>query len=146
MVTKEEIVAINKKILAVSGTQHDIFGVINQNNLEYAIDLAKEKNTVPEQATTFMQELIRGQPFTNGNKRTAFETAKGVMESGGYIVRATEKEIIDFARSIQTENKSKDDILDWITEKSEFTGIKSGFLVVTIKNVEKDKEMLKKMD
>ncbi|MEK6903877.1 MAG: type II toxin-antitoxin system death-on-curing family toxin [Nanoarchaeota archaeon] len=146
MVTKEEIIEVNKKILAVSGTQYDVFGMMNSNNLEYAVDLAKEENRVPEQAAVFMQEIIRGQPFTNGNKRTAFETAKGVMESGGYVVRATEKEIIDFTKSVQTENKSKDDIVNWIEEKSEFTGTKKIFRIVTMNNVEKDKELLKKMD
>ncbi len=146
MVTKEEICELNKHILAVSGTQHDFFGFTNEGNLDYALDKAKHQQNPIDQATTLMHEIIRGQPFTNANKRTGFETASEALVSKGYVITAKPEEIIPFVESINKSGLSAIEVKEWLTTYSKFTGNKIGFIEASGANVIKDVGMLKKMD
>jgi death-on-curing family protein len=146
MVTEEEIVEVNKRILAVSGASFDSFGFVNKGNLDYALNLANQQQNPLDQATTLMYEIIRGQPFTNANKRTGFEIGQGVMCSGGNVFTATGNEIIDFTTKINTETKSREEVKEWLKAHSEYTGVKTGFLTKTKELIEEDRELLKKLD
>jgi len=146
MVTKNEVSELNKHIIAVSGTQHDFFGFTNEGNLDYAINKANHQTNIIDQATTLMHEIVRGQPFTNANKRTGFETLSGALVSKGYMITATSEEIINFTNRINIEGMPVGKVKEWITTNSEFTGDKTNFVEASFENVIKDKEMLKKMD
>ncbi len=145
-VSKEQIVNLNKHILDVSGASTDIFGMPNEGNLDYAIDKANYQQDPIDQATTLMHEIVRGQPFTNANKRTGFETASGALVAGGYIITAKPEKIIPFVESINKSGLSAIEVKEWLTTHSEFTGNKSGFVEASGANVIRDVEMLKKMD
>ena len=54
MASKEEISNLNKHIIAVSGTQHDVFGLPNEGNLDFAINKANDQEDTIDQATTLM--------------------------------------------------------------------------------------------
>jgi len=145
-VSKEQIANLNKHIIDVSGSACDFHGFTNEGNLDYAINKANYQSDVIDQATTLMHEIIRGQPFTNANKRTGFEMAKGVLVSGGYALNASSSEIIPFVESINVSGLSTGEVKDWITKHSIFTGSSGNFETISGANVIKDKEMLKKMD
>ena len=48
MASKEEISNLNKHIIAVSGTQHDVFGLPNEGNLDFAINKANDQEDTIE--------------------------------------------------------------------------------------------------
>jgi len=146
MVSKEEISNLNKHILSVSGTSTDFFGFTNEGNLDYAVSEAKHQENSVDKATILMHEIIRGQPFTNGNKRTGFETGKSMLESEGYVFTANPEEVISFTNSINIKGKSREEVKKWLVCNSEFSGGKGNFVNVSGANVIKDIEMLKRMD
>lgn len=146
MVSKEEIILLNKRILIASGAEYDFFGFTNEGNLDYAISKANYQNNPIDQATTLMHEIIRGQPFTNANKRTGFETAMGVLASGGYICNAPQDKIIPFVNSINVSGLSATEVKEWITAYSQPSGQIVDFRTASGAMVIRDKEMLKQMD
>lgn len=146
MVSKEEIILLNKRILIASGAEYDFFGFVNEGNLDYAINKANHQDNPIGQATTLMHEIIRGQPFTNANKRTGFETAMGVLASGGYVCNATQEEIVPFVKSINISGLPVTEVKDWITVHINPSGQVVDFSTASEAMVIRDKEMLKKMD
>lgn len=146
MVTKEEVCELNKHILAVSGTSADIYGTPNIGNLEYALGLANNEQNPVDQASILTHEIIRGQPFTNGNKRTGLETGIAILISGGHNFNAPEDEVIQFTKAVQEENKTREEVKEFFGRHSEFTGENIDFTTISGANVIRYREMLKKLD
>ena len=80
---------------------------------EYMI---KESNTVFQNATIIVYTIVTRHPFFNGNKRTGYEAMNFVIEDGGYKLKSTKEETIDFiVRIATTENGMKpSEIEEWI--------------------------------
>lgn len=62
MVDKKQIIEINKKLGKEFKTDSGLGG--NKSNLDYALSLDNPYDTA--------KEILRGHPFIDGNKRTAF--------------------------------------------------------------------------
>lgn len=60
-ISKKEVLEINKKLEQEFKTD---YGILNESNLDYALSL--------KEAYDIAKEILRGHPFTDGNKRTAF--------------------------------------------------------------------------
>jgi len=143
-INKEEIIKHNQHILNVSGGD---YGMIHEGNLDFAIDSVNYETDPLTQATNFLYYTTTGHPFANGNKRTSFEIAKGIMASGAVIVEAPEDEIINFFTGSVAQGKaSKEDIKEWLSSHSKLTDEHPEFNEITTLNIEKDKELLKKLD
>jgi death-on-curing family protein len=63
--TIKDIIEINKKVGA-EGT------LINKGNLEFTLDKAQSAKSFPKKASIILLGIVRGHPFVDGNKRTAF--------------------------------------------------------------------------
>jgi len=143
-IDKEQIINHNKHILAVSGGN---FGVIDLSNLEFAVDSVNYEVDTIQKATNFLYYMGAGHTFENGNKRIAFEGAKGIMASGGRVVTANSGEVINFVTGSVAQGKAtKEDVKEWLILNSKPVNEKPEFNEVTSKNIEKDKELLKKLD
>ena len=62
MITKEKVIEINKKLGKEFNTEFGLGG--NKSNLDYALSLKDPYDIA--------REILRGHPFVDGNKRTAF--------------------------------------------------------------------------
>ena len=99
------------------------------------------------QATNFLYYTTTGHPFLNGNKRTAFEVSKGILMSGATLLKVSQNDIIEFITGSLAQGKaSKEDVKKWLTSNSKPVNQNPEFNEITSENIEKDKEMLKKMD
>jgi prophage maintenance system killer protein len=74
--TYDEVVAINKAI--------GEGGTIQNNNLEFVMDTAKDIDNVLDYATALLYEIPRAHSFTYGNKRTAFYAFAQFLKLNGY--------------------------------------------------------------
>lgn len=74
--TIEEIVEINKKI-----GSNGVF--INKNNLEFALDKARNAKILSKSASVLLYGIVTGHPFVDGNKRTAFVTMELFLTMNG---------------------------------------------------------------
>jgi len=142
--TKEEIINHNKHILAVSGGD---FGILDNSTLEFAIDSINNETDTLKQAGNFLYYAGAGHPFENGNKRTAFEIAKGLMLSGSMVLTASQDGIINFVTGSLAQGKvTRDETYNWLSSNSEMTEEHPEFNQITTENIEKDKEFLKNLD
>ncbi len=64
-------------------------------------------------AAALIQSITKNHPFVDGNKRTAFFSAMRFLSINNYQLAAKQKEIINFAISIDTKNLSLDKIASW---------------------------------
>lgn len=142
--TKEEIINHNKHILAVSGGD---FGIMDNSTLEFAIDSINNETDALKQATNFLYYVGAGHPFENGNKRTAFEVAKGLMASGSIVGEFAQEDVVDFITGSLAQGKAtKKDVYDWLSSHAIKTDEHPDFNKATTENIEKDKGWLKKLD
>ncbi|MCR4284661.1 MAG: Fic family protein [archaeon] len=142
--TTEEIINHNKHILSVSGGN---FGIINKSTLEFAVDSVNNEIDPIKQAGNFLYYAGAGHPFENGNKRTAFEIAKGIMASGAIVIDASETGIINFVTGSVAQGKTDvKTVTNWLSSHSRLTDEHPEFNRITKENIDKDKELLKKLD
>lgn len=74
--TIEEITEINKKV-GSNGA------FINKNNLEFALDKAKNAKTLAKAASAILYGIVTGHPFVDGNKRTALISMELFLKING---------------------------------------------------------------
>lgn len=143
-INKESVIGHNKHILNVSGGN---FALIDPSTLEFAIDSVNDEKNALQQATNFLYYVGAGHAFENGNKRTAFEVAKGIMASGAMIVDAPQEEVIGFVTGSVAQGKvNREEVKEWLSSNSNLTEEHPDFNKVTSENIEKDKELLRKLD
>lgn len=143
-IKEEDIINHNKHILAVSGGD---FGIIDPSTLGFAIDSVNNEKDPLQQATNFLYYAGAGHAFANGNKRTAFEVAKGICASGAIVIDAPVEVTAEFiAGSVAQGKVTREDVKTWLTTYSKLTEEHPDFNKVTKENIEKDKELLKKLD
>lgn len=143
-IKEEDIIKHNQHILAVSGGD---FGIIDKSTLGFAVDSVNNESEPIQQATNFLYYIGAGHAFENGNKRTAFEVAKGICASGAIIIDAPVQATVDFITGKVAQGKAnRDDVKNWLMTHSKLTEEHPNFNKVTKKNIEQDKELLKKLD
>lgn len=143
-ISRENIIKHNKHILNVSGGS---YGMIDPSTLDFAIDMVNNEKDPLKQATNFLYYAGTGHPFENGNKRTAFEVSKNIMASGSLCLNASQEEIINFVTGNVAQGKvTKNEIKTWLSSHSEKTEEHPDFNKIIRENIEKDKELLKKLD
>ena len=59
-----------------------------------------------------------GHPFIDGNKRTAYESARLFLQANAYDLVAEESEAIDFLVSIAKSDKNRFSIKAWLEKHS----------------------------
>lgn len=84
--------------------------------------------TIYKKAACYMESIIRGHPFTDGNKRTAILTAHKFLESNGhYLVVPTDavKYLVTIAEELRTNEDEIDDLIkgiaDWLEARTSTT-------------------------
>ena len=111
------IEAHNRIITNFGGTK----GILCKGTLDFLVFDCTQKNNVFKKASCILRNIIQGHPFVDGNKRTAFETAKFVLKEEGYCIIEKNEVIIEFLRKIartDVEDCEHVFIINWIKRKS----------------------------
>ena len=138
ILAKEDIIKHNRHILAVSGGS---FGILHMNNLEFVINAVNQEKDSLKKAANVLYYMVEGHPFLEGNKRTGFEIAKGILASGGKLFEGQPEEIIGFITGSVAQGKaSREEIKIWLNKHMKSTNEKREFNTNTQENIEKDKK------
>ncbi|MEB2844014.1 type II toxin-antitoxin system death-on-curing family toxin [Rhizobiales bacterium RZME27] len=76
-----------------------LVGITDENALESALVRPLHKNTYGEEdifvlAAAYVYKLARNHPFSDGNKRTAYLAAFTFLLMNGYLIEATQAQIV----------------------------------------------------
>ncbi len=109
-----EIVEINKKV-GSNGT------MVNEANLEFTLQKMINAKTLARKATVLLQGIIKGHPFVDGNKRTAFVAMELFLKKNGKELEHTksderlmERVLYDIAENRITEESLQEIISELI--------------------------------
>lgn len=117
-----EVAEIHKSIIARAGTKAE---VRDFSLLHSAVERPKATfqgqdlyPTVFFKAAALLQSLCMNHPFTDGNKRTAWITAKRFLHVNGYHLKAKSKEAADFMVWVDNQEPTLVQITSWLRRNS----------------------------
>lgn len=113
-ITKDQIVELNRNIVQEYG---GTFGFQNEGNLDFLLAKLENMPDLFKKAAELVCGIIRGHPFTDGNKRTAFGSAKIFLEGNGISIKFTDSDVENFAIDIaKSEDLTIKEVEIWIRE------------------------------
>jgi len=119
--TAEEIIAINKEVVKISGDPH---GVMNEGNLKHVVDAISFKYEGEPEAlvlkAAFLLDYLanKGHVFIEGNKRTAQTATITFLNLNAMIFfEQNQKELSSFVLSVAKAEKSLAAITKWLKER-----------------------------
>lgn len=113
----EAVIEAHKRIVKASG---GTAGVLNTSNLQYTLDTVKDIGKGSEldkligKAAYILHNIVTLHPFIDGNKRTAFETAKAFFQLNGEDFDAMDDESFDMLISVAKGESNVRDVEIWI--------------------------------
>ncbi len=121
---KDEIIAINKEVVQISGDPH---GVISEANLGHAVEAVKFKyNSEPDKiilkAAFLMQQLAnKAHAFIEGNKRTAETATIAFLNiNGAHFEERDQQALTDFVLSVARNEQSLTTTAKWLKKRTAF--------------------------
>ncbi len=116
--TLDEIVAIHFRVTEKTGGSQ---GVRDWDLLASALGRPQAtfggEDLYPDiflKAAALIQSLSSNHPFVDGNKRTALTTLEYFLYLNGFILKATQREKVDFTLWAENKKPSLEAISDWI--------------------------------
>lgn len=117
-VTLEEVLIIRDGVMEQTGGRK---GILEFTLLHSAIERPKAtfggKELYPgvfEKAAALMHSLILNHPFNDGNKRTGLAITIWFLCQNGWLLAATEEEVIQFTLDIQKKHMVFEDVVSWL--------------------------------
>ncbi|WP_117194129.1 type II toxin-antitoxin system death-on-curing family toxin [Rhizobium terrae] len=100
--SRQAIEIIHREQLAEHG---GLPGLKDENALEAALARPLHKNAYGEEdifllAAAYLYGFARNHPFSDGNKRTAYLAAFTFLVINGYLIEATQAEVIEFVLAV----------------------------------------------
>lgn len=118
MLTKDIIIKINQGIITEWNEKNQVnkesFGVADDRLNEVLTIVQKQIDPIA-QACYLLAGIAWAQPFSGGNKRTAFVCADTVLGMNGYRLQVTEESDIEYLRSLLFEIQESRSELDDFT-------------------------------
>ncbi len=117
-ISTQKIIGIHNRIIEKYG---GFKGILFSATIDFLIYEYDQKDDVFEKAAFILYRIIQGHPFTDGNKRTAFEVADLVLRGEEYHIHAEDQEILDFLLKIARTNSDDCEIVlieKWIKRNS----------------------------
>ncbi|MFL6729848.1 MAG: type II toxin-antitoxin system death-on-curing family toxin [Sphingomicrobium sp.] len=72
-----------------------------------------------ELAASYAYGLARNHPFVDGNKRTAAVVSEGFLSLNGYLLRATDAEVVVAFQALAAGELSEDELAQWFRDRVE---------------------------
>lgn len=80
--------------------------------------------TIFHKAAALAESLIKNHPFIDGNKRTAITSTAIFLQINGYILKTSQRELVDFTLALATRKSYLNQAVIWLeehTSKKHFT-------------------------
>lgn len=72
-----------------------------------------------DKAAALLRSIAENQPFVNGNKRTAWASARILLRANGIHIRATTDEIVDLMLKLSNKEVGVDEISSFLLDHAE---------------------------
>ena len=116
--TAEEVLAIHAELIDLYGGRH---GLRDLTLLESAVARPRAGygdfeaySTLWEKAASLLQSLVQNHPFVDGNKRTGVVSAIVFLERNGYVVKSTQRSLVNFSLQVASKQLDHVAIADWL--------------------------------
>ena len=123
----DEVYALHQRMIHVGGGRIDIHDF---TLLHSAVERPKANfggkelyATMWKKASALLHSLVNNHPFDDGNKRTAYYSAKRFLRMNGYTLDAPLKEILRFMVSVDVKKLTVDQIGVWLKTHSKRTSL-----------------------
>lgn len=118
--SSDQVILIHDRIIDSFSKEK---GKMNLGNLEAALERVEgykgnDGEALFWKATILLERITLGHPFIDGNKRTAYETAKLFLQVNGYKLDAEEEEVISLLVGIAKSRKNRFSIKNWLEQHS----------------------------
>lgn len=117
----EEVLLIHERILDKFGGAR---GLRDWGLLDSAVSRPRatfeSKDLYPDllaKAAALGHSLLLNQPFVDGNKRTAWEAMRTMVEENGYSLQVNDDEIVDLMLRIGDEHLDATVVAEWLRER-----------------------------
>jgi death-on-curing protein len=111
------VIEAHKRIVKASG---GTAGILSPSNLRYVLDAIEdigkgsEVDKLVSKTSYILHNIVTLHPFVDGNKRTAFETAKAFLQLNGEDFEAEEDESFSMLISVAKGELNVRDVESWI--------------------------------
>ncbi|MCF6302792.1 MAG: type II toxin-antitoxin system death-on-curing family toxin [Devosiaceae bacterium] len=112
--TLDEVLDIHEDQIAVFGGSR---GIRDRGLIEAALLRPQTGyyNDIVEEAAALWESLAMNHGFVDGNKRVALATTEVFLEANGYLITATNNQLIDFIYGhLEAGTFTKDNLNDWL--------------------------------
>jgi death-on-curing protein len=118
--SKDECLALHDAMIALFG---GCPGIRDVGRLEAALARALQMHdysqaSLPELAAALAEGIIQGHPFLDGNKRTGFMMAAGLLERNGLVFDASETEVVIKTLALASSQITTADYAGWLHRHS----------------------------
>lgn len=117
-----QVLFIHSRIINETGGSH---GIRDLGLLESAVSRPKATfgsndlyPTLFHKAAGLMESLVNNHPFIDGNKRTAITSSGIFLQMNGYIVVASQRELVRFSLAVATKEVDVDRAIEWFKNHS----------------------------
>jgi len=121
-VTLDEVLLIHDLMLDIAGGKE---GIHDFSLLHSAIERPKAQfageflySNLYKMAASLLQSLVKNHPFNDGNKRTAYFSTLRFLNKNNVVLQPTQTEIVSFMVQVDTENKTLDEIANWLEKNT----------------------------
>lgn len=73
--------------------------------------------SIPAMAAAYLFHLVKNHPFVDGNKRTGIAAALAFLKTNGYVLKASQSELIAFVTDVAASNIDKGQTTDFFKAK-----------------------------
>ncbi len=120
--TKEQIILINQKLLQFFGKEE---GEVTEMHLAAILEAAKafpgeDRDALLAKAAIMLERIVVMKPFSAGNDRTAYETARVFLEINGIPLAAEEKDILALLMETAAFRKDIAAVHKWLGQHTPF--------------------------
>lgn len=115
--TVEDVLLLHQMAIDEAGGTH---GLRSLELLDSAVNRCRATfggkylyKSIFDKAASLTHSIIKNHPFVDGNKRTGMYSAMTFLELNGYKFKSGQKELVDFAISIDLRDTGIESIAEW---------------------------------
>lgn len=121
--TAKQIMFIHSRLIKETGGSqgvHDLSALLSAaGRPQSSFDDEDLYPDLYSKAAALLDSLIRNHPFVDGNKRTGMAAAALFLRRNGYILKATNAELVRVALGVAQSQLDLEQIADWLKENTQ---------------------------
>jgi len=116
----EQVLFIHSRLVDETGGMHGIrdLGLLESAEMRPQA-MFEKKDLYPSifyKAAALAESLVKNHPFIDGNKRTAITSTALFLQMNGYILEASQRELVDFTLALATRISDFEQAVLWLNK------------------------------